>query len=153
MPHLQGLFNNPYPDPNQPNSSYWGGISLRSIVILSCHYAKATQWKHVPEFKSLIEEGMNLDERQYSCAGSSIKQRSESGTAISTLFNLPAGRHMLPPPMFLTRRTLLFTRTNASVQRHGGWQMSRCQSTLNSRHYGFIMSNLTILSALNHSMT
>ena len=23
MPHSQGLSNNPYPEPNQPNSSYW----------------------------------------------------------------------------------------------------------------------------------
>ena len=23
IPHSQGLSNNPYPEPNQPNSSYW----------------------------------------------------------------------------------------------------------------------------------
>ena len=33
MPHSQGLFNNPYTEPNQPNSSHF----LRSILILSSH--------------------------------------------------------------------------------------------------------------------
>ena len=36
MPHSQGLSNNPYPEPNQPNSSLIP-ISLRSIVISSSH--------------------------------------------------------------------------------------------------------------------
>ena len=36
MPHLQGLSNNPYPQPNQSNSSYIP-ISLISILILSSH--------------------------------------------------------------------------------------------------------------------
>ena len=35
MPHSQGLSSNPYPDPNQPNSSI--PISLRSILILSSY--------------------------------------------------------------------------------------------------------------------
>ena len=37
MPHSQGLSNNPYPRPNQPNSSYWYLFLLRSILILSSH--------------------------------------------------------------------------------------------------------------------
>ena len=37
MPHSQGLSNNPYPELNQPNSTYWIPISLRSILILSSH--------------------------------------------------------------------------------------------------------------------
>ena len=35
MPHSQGLPNNPYPGPNQPNSSLLISISLKSILILS----------------------------------------------------------------------------------------------------------------------
>ena len=35
LPRLQGLSNNRYPEPNQPNSSYW--FFLRSILILSSH--------------------------------------------------------------------------------------------------------------------
>ena len=35
MPHSQGLSNNPYPEPNQPNSSHWHLLALRSILILS----------------------------------------------------------------------------------------------------------------------
>ena len=37
MLHSQGLFNNPYPVPNQPFLSYWTTISLRSILIMSSH--------------------------------------------------------------------------------------------------------------------
>ena len=36
MPHLQGLSNNPYPQPNQSNSSY-GSIYIRFILIFSSH--------------------------------------------------------------------------------------------------------------------
>ena len=36
MPHSQGLYNNPYPEPNQTNSSYWC-LFLRSILILPSH--------------------------------------------------------------------------------------------------------------------
>jgi hypothetical protein len=37
MPHSQGLPYNPYPEPNQPNSSYWYLFFLRSILILYSH--------------------------------------------------------------------------------------------------------------------
>ena len=37
MPHSQGLSNNPYPEPNQPNSNSLIPISSRSIQILSSH--------------------------------------------------------------------------------------------------------------------
>ena len=37
MPHSQGLSNNPYPEPNQPNSPTLIPISSRSILILSSH--------------------------------------------------------------------------------------------------------------------
>jgi hypothetical protein len=37
MLHSQGLSNNLYPEPNQPNSSYKLPISLRSILILPSH--------------------------------------------------------------------------------------------------------------------
>ena len=36
MPHLQGLSNNPYPEPNQPNYPMMP-ISSSSILILSSH--------------------------------------------------------------------------------------------------------------------
>ena len=35
IPHSQGLSNNSYPEPNQPNSPHW--CSSRSILILSSH--------------------------------------------------------------------------------------------------------------------
>ena len=35
MPHSQELSNNPYPEPNQYNSSYW--YHLSSILIFSSH--------------------------------------------------------------------------------------------------------------------
>ena len=37
MPHSQGLSNNPYPEPNQPNSPHRNPIPSRSIQILSSH--------------------------------------------------------------------------------------------------------------------
>ena len=37
MPHSQGLSNNPYPELNQPNSSYLIPIYIKSILILSSH--------------------------------------------------------------------------------------------------------------------
>ena len=36
MPHSQGLSNNPYPEPNQPNSPQ-PNTSSRTILILSSH--------------------------------------------------------------------------------------------------------------------
>ena len=33
MPHSQGLSNNPYPEPNQPNSPYW---YLHSSILATC---------------------------------------------------------------------------------------------------------------------
>ena len=36
MPHLKGLSNNPYPEPNQPNYQHWY-FSSRSSLILSSH--------------------------------------------------------------------------------------------------------------------
>jgi hypothetical protein len=29
MPHSQGLSNNPYPEPNQPNSSYYTKVAIK----------------------------------------------------------------------------------------------------------------------------
>ena len=37
MPHSQGLSNNPYPEPNQPNFPALTPISSRSTLILSSH--------------------------------------------------------------------------------------------------------------------
>ena len=37
MPHSQGLSNNSYPEPNQPNSPSLIPISSMSILILSSH--------------------------------------------------------------------------------------------------------------------
>ena len=37
MQYSQGFSNNPYPEPNQPNSSYSKALSSRSILILSSH--------------------------------------------------------------------------------------------------------------------
>ena len=37
MTHSQRLSNNPFPEPNQPNSSYLFPIYIRSILILSSH--------------------------------------------------------------------------------------------------------------------
>ena len=37
MPHLQGLSNNPYPEPNQPKLPALIPISSWSILILSSH--------------------------------------------------------------------------------------------------------------------
>ena len=37
MPHSQGLSNNPYPELNELNSSYWYIFLLRPIPILSSH--------------------------------------------------------------------------------------------------------------------
>ena len=51
MPHSQGLPNNPYPGPNQPNSSLLISISLKSILILSSHL-----WLGLP--KSLCPVGL-----------------------------------------------------------------------------------------------
>ena len=49
MLHSQGLSNNPYPEPNQPNSPHWY-ISL-SILILSSHL-------HLGLPKGLFPEGL-----------------------------------------------------------------------------------------------
>ena len=47
MPHSQGHSHNPYPEPKQPNSSYWY-LSLRSIVILSPIYASSQHKFTIP---------------------------------------------------------------------------------------------------------
>ena len=33
MPHSQGISDNPYPDPNQPNSSYWYLFKISSNIM------------------------------------------------------------------------------------------------------------------------
>ena len=38
--HSQGLSINPYPEPNQPNSSFYTFFYLRSILILSSHLSQ-----------------------------------------------------------------------------------------------------------------
>ena len=35
MPHSQGPSNNPYPEPNQPKSSYWRLLIIHSNIVLS----------------------------------------------------------------------------------------------------------------------
>ena len=37
MPHSQGLFNNPYPEPNQPKYPHWYLSNIDTILILSSH--------------------------------------------------------------------------------------------------------------------
>ena len=34
MPHSQGLSNNPYPEPNQPNFSYYNFFRVHSNIVL-----------------------------------------------------------------------------------------------------------------------
>ena len=48
MPHSQGLSNNRYPEPNEPNSFYLIPISLKSLLILSSHLLPGLPESHFP---------------------------------------------------------------------------------------------------------